>query len=296
MKAFIFLALLGCASATIIDTLAELGQTAILDLVEQAGLTEALSGDGPFTAFVPKQEVLENLPQEILDQITSDPDVLAKGLKYHVADGLFLSADGVNEGLMPTLEGTPLRLNIYEVAGETVATVAGVPIDLSNVDIEASNGVIHLLDFIILDVPDGDSVEVLSSLSGADGLTFDGILYAVEAAGSLADLQAATDITVVAPIDSDAFNVDIVDELLADPEVLEEILSDLIVSGTYYSAGIGASRELTTVGGDIIIIAYDEEMGYIITDTDGNLLADILAGNIPTTQGVLHIVDRPLIV
>jgi transforming growth factor-beta-induced protein len=300
MKTFVFLAFLGLATAapaprTIVDVLTEMGQTTILDLIELAGLTDALNGDGPFTAFVPKEEVFEALPQEIIDQITSDIAFLTKGLTYHVAAGTYMSSDLADDITLPTVEGTPLRVNVYDVDGETVATVSGVPIDLTMVDIDAGNGVIHFLDFIILDVPDYDTVGTLQNFPAESGLTFEALLHAAEELGLLEQAGEADGITLLAPFDSPVFNVDVIDELLADPEALTAILLDHVVETTIFSIGIGMKKDITTLGGNTYTALFTPDQGYIITDLEGNLLADVVAGDIPTTQGVIHVVDRPIL-
>ncbi|CAG0922957.1 unnamed protein product [Notodromas monacha] len=300
MKLFVFFALLGLAAAapgqrTVLDTLTELGQTTIVELIELAGLTDALNGEGPFTAFVPKQEVFDNLPQEIIDEITGDLELLAKGLTYHVAPGTFLSTDAVNEALIPSLQGAELRINIYEVDGETVATVTGVPIDLTQVDIEASNGIIHFLDFIILDVPDYNTVDTLLNFPADSGYTFEALAFAAGSVDAVSDALAGTDYTLLAPVDSEGFTVAVVEELLGDLDYITSVLLDHAASGTVYSVGIGARKEFTTVGGNTIVIEFTEDQGFIVTDTAGNFLADVIAGDIPTTQGVVHLLDRPII-
>jgi transforming growth factor-beta-induced protein len=305
MRVAIIFAIIGLAAAapqkaprTIIDTLGELEQTTILDLIELAGLTDALNGEGPFTAFVPKQEVLDNLPQEILDQLLGDPELLAKGLTYHVAAGSFLSSDLADDITLPTVQGTPLRVNVYDVEGMTIATVAGVPIDLNSVDIDAGNGVIHLLDFIILDVPDNNTPDTLAALTADEEvpLSFEALLYAAEALGLIEQGAEADGFTVLAPLDSDAFNVEIVDSLLADPDALTAILLDHVYDTTIFSIGIGLSREFVSLGGNTLVVTFTDDRGYIVTDTDGNELADVVAGDIITTQGVVHVLDRPIIV
>ncbi len=64
-------------------------------------------------------------------------DCITQGLTYHVAAGTYMSTDLADDITVPTVQGTPLRVNVYSVGGDTVATVAGVPIDLTMVDIDA---------------------------------------------------------------------------------------------------------------------------------------------------------------
>jgi transforming growth factor-beta-induced protein len=298
MKIFALLAILSCASATVIDTLGELGQTTILELLELTGLTEALEGEGPFTVFAPKQEVFDNLPEGLLDELASDLESLAKGLTYHVADGRYESTEAANDLLIPTLEGSDLRVNVYDVEGTTVVTVAGVPIDINQVDIEAGNGLIHFLDFVILDVPDFDAVGTLLDFD-PELATFTALEHAAVISGALADIQAAEDVTLLAPIDTDLFTIEAIEEALANGEVdletIRLVLGDHVVRGTQFSVGIGQRKEFETSTGNTYVAAFSEENGYYIEDTEGNFLADIIAGDIPTLQGVVHIIDRPIL-
>jgi uncharacterized surface protein with fasciclin (FAS1) repeats len=182
-----------------------------------------------------------------------------QGLTYHVADGLFPSSAAENDLLIPTLEGSDLRVNIYDVSGLTIVTVAGAPIDLNQIDIEADNGLIHFLNYVILDVPDFDAVGTLLDFD-PDVATFTALEHAATISGALADIQAAEDFTLLAPIDSDLFTVDAIDEALANGEVdLETIrlaLGDHVVSGTQFSIGLGLRKEFQTSSGNTLVATF----------------------------------------
>ncbi len=117
--------------------------------VEAAGLVETLQGEGPFTVFAPTDDAFAALPAGLVDKLLlpENKDVLVKILTYHVVAGEVLAAD-VTAGEVPTVEGQNI----------TLAVDGGVTVNNANVvatDVMASNGVIHVIDAVILP-PDVD--------------------------------------------------------------------------------------------------------------------------------------------
>ena len=117
--------------------------------VAAAGLVETLQGEGPFTVFAPTNEAFAALPAGLVDKLLlpENKDLLVKILTYHVVSGAVLAAD-VTAGDVPTVEGQSI----------TITTDMGVKVNGANVvatDIVASNGVIHVIDAVILP-PDVD--------------------------------------------------------------------------------------------------------------------------------------------
>ena len=112
--------------------------------VTAAGLGEALSGEGPLTVFAPTNAAFEALPAGLLDKLLlpENKEVLAQILKYHVVAGKVMAAD-VAAGDVETLEGSTF----------TIATEGGVMVNTANVtatDVPASNGVIHVIDAVLV--------------------------------------------------------------------------------------------------------------------------------------------------
>jgi uncharacterized surface protein with fasciclin (FAS1) repeats len=112
--------------------------------VRAAGLVDTLSGTGPFTVFAPTNEAFAALPAGTLDKLLlpANKATLTKILTYHVLPGKVMAAD-VKAGKVPTVEGSQL----------TVTTTGGVKVDAANVtatDVAASNGVIHVIDRVLL--------------------------------------------------------------------------------------------------------------------------------------------------
>jgi uncharacterized surface protein with fasciclin (FAS1) repeats len=117
--------------------------------VQAAGLAETLSGEGPFTVFAPTNEAFAALPAGVLDALLlpENKDVLTKILTYHVVAGE-VTSDQITDGAVPTVEGQTV----------TVSTADGVTVNGATVvtaDVPASNGVIHVIDAVLLP-PDVD--------------------------------------------------------------------------------------------------------------------------------------------
>jgi len=113
--------------------------------VKAGGLVEALSGDGPFTVFAPTNDAFAKLPKETLESLLQpeNKDKLAAILKYHVVAGKVMAAD-VSAGKVKTLNGAKAHISVKE---------GKVMIDKANIvktDIVGSNGVIHVIDSVIL--------------------------------------------------------------------------------------------------------------------------------------------------
>jgi uncharacterized surface protein with fasciclin (FAS1) repeats len=123
--------------------------------VTAAGLAETLSGEGPFTVFAPTDEAFDALPEGVLEALLlpENKDALTSILTYHVVSGEVMAAD-VTAGDVPTVEGSTIA----------ITTDGGVKVNESNViatDVDASNGVIHVIDAVM--VPPTVDVAALTS-------------------------------------------------------------------------------------------------------------------------------------
>lgn len=113
--------------------------------VEAAGLVETLSGEGPFTVFAPTNEAFEALPAGVLDMLLlpENKETLTKVLTYHVVPGE-VTSDLVTAGDVATVEGSTIAITTdggVKINGTTTVTA---------VDVEASNGVIHVIDAVLI--------------------------------------------------------------------------------------------------------------------------------------------------
>ena len=118
--------------------------TTLVTAVQAAGLAETLAGDGPFTVFAPTDAAFAALPSGALDSLLANPDQLADVLLYHVVAGEVTADEVVTLTSATTLEGSTVDITVTDgvvrIDGATVVTT----------DILATNGVIHVIDAVLL--------------------------------------------------------------------------------------------------------------------------------------------------
>ncbi|MCX7602692.1 MAG: fasciclin domain-containing protein [Bryobacteraceae bacterium] len=132
-------------AADIVDTAVSAGSfKTLVKAVQAAGLVETLKGPGPFTVFAPTDEAFAKLPAGTLESLLANPDQLRKVLTYHVVAGKVMASDVVKLKEAKTVQGSAAKI---KVSG------ADVMIDNAKVvktDIVCDNGVIHVIDTVIL--------------------------------------------------------------------------------------------------------------------------------------------------
>ncbi|CAD5947581.1 fasciclin domain-containing protein [Planktothrix agardhii 1806] len=130
--------------ADIVDIAVSAGSfTTLVAAVQAAGLVEALKSPGPFTVFAPNDEAFAKLPPGTVQTLVQNPPQLARILKFHVVSGKLTKADLEKLGSVTSLEGSPIPINCSEGFEVKNATVLAP-------DIEADNGIIHVIDTVIL--------------------------------------------------------------------------------------------------------------------------------------------------
>jgi uncharacterized surface protein with fasciclin (FAS1) repeats len=130
---------------TIVDVAINNGFTTLVAAVQAAGLVETLSGEGPFTVFAPTDEAFAALPEGTLDDLLADPEALAEILTYHVVSGEVLAADVVGLTSATTVQGSDIAIEVVD-GGVVLNGSANV----ITTDVDASNGVVHVIDAVIL--------------------------------------------------------------------------------------------------------------------------------------------------
>ena len=127
----------------IVDTAVSAGSfNTLAAALQAAGLVDTLKGKGPFTVFAPTDAAFAKIPKADLDALLADKAKLSAVLTYHVVPGKVMSKD-VKAGKVKTVEGSSL----------TVSTMGGVKVDnakVTAVDIVADNGVIHVIDTVVM--------------------------------------------------------------------------------------------------------------------------------------------------
>ena len=129
----------------IVDIASEAGSfNTLVAAVQAAGLVETLSSEGPFTVFAPTDEAFAQIPEDQLTALLADKEALAAILTYHVVAGKVMSKDVVNLSSAETVNGQIVQIKVHD--GKVMVDEATVV----TVDIEATNGVIHVIDKVIL--------------------------------------------------------------------------------------------------------------------------------------------------
>jgi len=134
----------GSMSKDIVDTAVSAGSfNTLATALTEAGLVDTLKGEGPYTVFAPTDEAFAKLPKEQLDSILADKELLTAILTYHVVPGKVMASDVAALESAETVQGQSVNIN----------TSSGVMINSAKVvqaDIEASNGVIHVIDTVLV--------------------------------------------------------------------------------------------------------------------------------------------------
>ncbi len=247
--------------------------------LEATDLTDTLAGDGPFTVFAPTDEAFAALPEGVLDDLLADPEALSEILLYHVVADELLAEDVLAESALTTVQGDDISVD-----GAT-ATLNGT-VAITQTDILASNGVIHVIDAVL--IPPAEELQSIVEIAlGNPDLST--LVTAVQAAGLVDALQGDGPFTVFAPT-NEAFAAlpeGVLDDLLADPEALSEILLYHVVADELLAEDVLAESALTTVQGDDISV---DGATATLNGTVAITQTDILASN-----GVIHVIDAVLI-
>ncbi len=266
-------------AGTIVDVAANDDRfSTLVTAVEAAGLVEILSGDGPFTLFAPTDAAFDTLPEGALEGLLADPEALADVLTYHVVPASVPAAEVTNLSNAETVQGQPL----------VIGSAGGVTINGANVvetDVEASNGVVHVTDAVLLP-PSADIVDTAVQAGSFSTLT-----TALDAAGLVEVLRGEGPFTVFAPTD-DAFAKlpeGTVESLLNDIPTLTQILTYHVVPGRVFSGDVATIDSAPSVQGQEIAVSTD--MGSVMLNDSATVVAtDVLA-----TNGVIHVIDTVIL-
>lgn len=130
--------------ADIVDTAVKAGSfNTLVAAVKAAGLVDTLKGAGPFTVFAPTDEAFAKLPAGTVDALLKDIPKLKKILTYHVVSGKVMAADVVKMKSAKTVEGSDVKIDASKGVKVNDATV-------STPDVAADNGVIHIIDTVLM--------------------------------------------------------------------------------------------------------------------------------------------------
>jgi len=264
---------------SIVDIAVEDGRfTTLVAAVQAAGLAETLSGEGSFTVFAPTDDAFAALPEGTVESLLADIPALTDILLYHVVDGKVMAADVVELSNAMTLQGQYVDIKTED--GKVMIDGAEVIIT----DIEASNGVIHVIDAVIL--PESRDIVDIAVEDGR----FTTLVAAVQAAGLADALKGEGPLTVFAPTD-DAFAAlpeGTVEALLADIPALTDILLYHVAEGKVMASDVVELSNAMTLQGQYADISVED--GKVMIDNAQVIITDIEAAN-----GVIHVIDAVIL-
>ena len=266
----------------IVETAVSAGKfKTLVTAIQKADLVDALQGEGPFTVFAPTDAAFAKLPAGTVETLLKPENKaqLQAILKYHVVAGEKKAADVIKTSGVTTLEGQ--RVDFTVDGGKVMIDGA----QIVKTDIQASNGVIHVIDHVIL--PASDNLVT----TAANAKQFSTLLAAAKAAGLAETLANDGPFTVFAPTD-DAFAAlgSTVDELLKpeNKDKLTSILKYHVVPGRVYSNdAVAAGKAKTLEGQPVHIKAKGNE---VLINSAKVVVADLDAAN-----GVIHVIDTVLL-
>ncbi|MBP6235888.1 MAG: fasciclin domain-containing protein [Saprospiraceae bacterium] len=249
--------------------------------VGAAGLVNTLNGAGPFTVFAPTDAAFAALPSGTVETLLQDPQgLLTNILLNHVAGANVLSSSLTNGQSIETLNsGKTVKVTINDdgvFIDDALVTVA---------DIQTDNGVVHVIDAVLL--PPNTVVDVI--IGSADHNTLEA---AVGAAGLANTLNGAGPFTVFAPTDAAfaALPSGTVETLLQDPQgLLTNILLNHVAGANVLSSGLTNGQSIVTLNSGKTVKVTINNDGVFIDD------AKVTVADIQTDNGVVHVIDAVLL-
>ncbi len=268
----------------IIDTAVAAGQFKTLATALKAGgLVKALKGKGPFTVFAPTDEAFSKVPKKTLEMLLKPENKakLAAILKYHVVSGKVTAKKVMTMKNATTLKGSSVAVQ-FDKKKKTVS-IDGARV--VKADIVCSNGVIHVIDKVILPRPDLVDTAVKAG-------SFKTLAAAAKAAGLLKALKGDGPFTVFAPTDEAFAKLPkgTVENLLLpeNKDKLAAVLKYHVVAGNVLAADVVKLKKAKTLQGSEVKVRVDD--GKVMIDNAQVLKADVLAGN-----GVIHVIDSVIL-
>ncbi len=241
--------------------------------VQTSGLVDTLSGPGPFTVFAPTDEAFALLPDGLLDSL--DAGTLSTILQYHVIAGSVPASQAVTLTAADSVEGSTIGLS---VTGSDLF-LNGLT-KVTSTDIEVDNGIIHVIDSVILpiDFP-GDTAQAVSAYPRLSSL----LEAATNADAAIIDTLTGTGpLTLFAPINSAFSGVDTTSNLT--DVLLYHVLSGTAADSTAVTGFVGTDVE--TASGDSVAVVT----GPALEDGQGNT-RNLVSVDLRTSNGIIHAID-----
>lgn len=251
----------------------------LVTAIQAAGLTNTLSGTGPFTIFAPTNAAFSNLPAGVLNYLLSNKTALTQVLEYHVVSGDLNASQVISTSNLTTLEGGSLQVtDVNSTVKVGIATV-------TQPNVQCSNGVIHVINTVL--VPPG----IMNIVQTAEYYNFSTLVTAIKAANLTAALSGnSSKLTVFAPTNAafESLPSGILNYLLSNTTALSQVLTYHVASGYLTAADIENLTSIKTLQGSSLPVNIS--MGRVMVG-----IATVTMPNIVTSNGIIHVINAVLV-
>jgi uncharacterized surface protein with fasciclin (FAS1) repeats len=269
--------------ADLVTTAVNAGQFKTLaSLLQSAGLVDTLKGAGPFTVFAPTDAAFAKVPKATLDALAADPAKLKAVLLYHVVSGSVPAADVVKLTSAKTVNGASVSI---KVQGSTVLVNDAKVV---TPDVMASNGIIHVIDTVLLPPASPQNIVKTAVAAGQ----FKTLASLLQKAGLVKTLQGGS-WTVFAPTDAAFAKVPkaTLAKLGQNPALLKKVLLYHVVKGA-----VPASKVVTLSGKSVTTAAG---VPVKIKVSGGNVFLNgstkVTTADVKASNGIVHVINKVLI-
>jgi uncharacterized surface protein with fasciclin (FAS1) repeats len=262
----------------------------LVEAVAAAGLVDTLKGTGPFTVFAPTNTAFAALLTELgvtKDALLANKPLLTAVLTYHVVPAKVLAASIPVGKAITTVQGGVFK--IETTGGPKITDGRNRVANITATDVAASNGVIHVIDKVILPA----NMDIVATAQSVPDFSI--LVEAVVAAGLVSTLQGPGPFTVFAP--TNAAFTDLLTELgvtkaalLANTALLTKVLTYHVVAGRVLKADVPVGAPITTVQGETFVV----DATLKITDRRARQ-ANIVATDVFASNGVIHVIDKVIL-
>ncbi|CAC5405211.1 unnamed protein product [Mytilus coruscus] len=265
----------------LVEVLKANNKSRLIQYATACGLADTILG-GTFTIFAPTNAAFDALGTE--QKLLSDKTVLSTILLYHLTNAVIRSTDAQNELTVESVAGLKIRFNIYQHRHNKTVTVEGSKI--SKFDLNASNGIIHVIDKVMIP-PTGGIVDLVS---GNKDLS---TLLALCKRANITGIIQSDPLTVFAPTNAafDRLTSNVLSQIHDDTTKLKELLEYHLVPHTEYSLGLYNKEYLRTLDKKSALLRLSVSEKGVSVDSHTH----VIKPDITATNGVVHVIDRVLL-
>ncbi|KAL7563122.1 hypothetical protein ACA910_012305 [Epithemia clementina (nom. ined.)] len=277
-------------------------------------LDHALDGPDPYTIFAPTDDAFDNLPQGVLDALYGDIPALTNILLFHAVEGEVYSSDLECTNLVHMANGKNSRTvcsgeKIFQKGSGNADDDDSMP-EIIDTDIPACNGVIHVVNQVMLPPPpflpapvpppspthNGHSKNIVEVVCETSGFTK--LCAAIQAAGLESELSASGPFTIFAPTDEAFDNLPpgVLEALSGDTAALTNILLFHAVEGKVYSSDLQCTELVPMANGkNSRTVCRDDKIYQKGDGNADNAMPEIIDTDIPACNGVVHVVNQVML-